>query len=174
MGPKYRPRIEGGKDIQEILYNIHETVEDRISWWSEYLYKMSTNDKNRCFFEDPLSHVPVEDRISQCISNYSLALRESSMNSLAGLTCETPAYHPDPLGVDDIVMKDIKILQKHFLFTTVDKLATSFAVICNVKAAQDLINDLLGNNTYRMVPIELDSLVEQVHLLVKEGTSFAF
>jgi hypothetical protein len=81
---------------------------------------------------------------------------------LTKLATETSAYHPDTLVVDENILKDIKILKKHYLFTPVDKLATSFAVICNVKAAKDIIDDLLSNNIYRIVPIETDVLVERL------------
>jgi hypothetical protein len=162
MGPKYRPRMMGGRNMQEIMDHIQEIVGDRIIWWTERLCDILANDAHKHYFEDPTQHNTAEDRIKECINQYGLALKEAFTRPLTKLATETSAYHPDTLVVDENILKDIKILKKHYLFTPVDKLATSFAVICNVKAAKDIIDDLLSNNIYRIVPIETDVLVERL------------
>jgi hypothetical protein len=60
----------------------------------------------------------------------------------------TPLYHPQTRYLDARLIESLRILQQDFIFTQVDKLSSAFAVVCKVKAAQDIINDLLHSSTY--------------------------
>lgn len=58
--------------------------------------------------------------------------------------------------------KHIRILQQHYYFTTVDKLGTAFAVVCRVKATQDILNDLCNNSIYAPIAEEVGALADRL------------
>lgn len=54
--------------------------------------------------------------------------------------------------LDDDALHAIGILKQHFSFTQADKMNSAFAVICKVKVAEDMINDLIHSPTYTAIP----------------------
>lgn len=158
VGPKYRPRIIESNDNVCDIPSIEDVVNAIIGWWEEFLCKVLGRAKHKRLFVTTDAQANVEDTIKDCVSRYTETLRESFRRKLGELSPSTPAFHPNTLVVDENISRGIRTLKSHFYFTSVDKLSTAFAVVCRVKAAQDILNDLHSNNIYRPVPLSVEEL----------------
>jgi hypothetical protein len=147
--------------LADINY-VRAEVEALMGWWEEFLVRKLSRENFLAFFD---ARPP-----AQAVADYMMVLRDRIRLSLEALHVGFPLHHHQTEILDDAALRAIRLLQNHFVFTQVDKAASSFAVICKIKVAQDMITDLEHSSTYTFVP----QSVEQTSLILDHALAQRF
>jgi hypothetical protein len=148
FGTKYRPGMGSSEASLADINYVRAEVEALMGWWEEFLVRKLSRENFLAFFD---ARPP-----AQAVADYMTVLRDRVRLSLEALHVGFPLHHHQTEILDDAALRAIRLLQNHFVFTQVDKAASSFAVICKIKVAQDMITDLEHSSTYTFVPQSLD------------------
>lgn len=139
-----RTRREAHLEASEDHINtLRDEVHAVVTWWGEF--------QDKKFSADDLAPHFQPQELQNSLDAYLTALRQNVDQALLPIQVGSPLYQHQTAMFDDAALEAIRLWKDDFVFTQVDMLAAAFAVICKVKVAEAIINDLENSPTYTLV-----------------------